>query len=169
MANDIQFDDVDQKLLRLLQIDSGRPLAEIADLVGISPSPCWRRIQRLKKKGVIESEKVIINPTRLGLDVVAYVFVSIDLSDATHHKHFEEQLPLWPEVISCERISGPKQYLLKVATKDTRAFDQFVTKRLFTSGYVASVDSHIITADVYRAMGYPINVAPEQAPIGEIS
>lgn len=123
------MDRLDRKILRLLQEDATLAVADVAKKVGLSTTPCWRRIQKLEEDGVIKRRVAILDPVRVNARVT--VFVAVRTSSHSHEwlKRFSEVVQEFPEVIEFYRMSGDIDYLLRVAVPDIAAYDAFY-KRL---------------------------------------
>ncbi|AQS41776.1 MAG: ArsR family transcriptional regulator [Candidatus Tokpelaia hoelldobleri] len=122
------MDRLDKKILRLLQEDATLAVADIARKVGLSTTPCWRRIQKLEEDGVIKRRVAILNPEQINARVT--VFVSIRTGSHNHEwlRRFSEIVRDFPEVVEFYRMSGDVDYLLRVAVPDIAAYDQFYQK-----------------------------------------
>ena len=120
-----QLDATDRAILRLLQRDAGLSLAEIAAAVGLTPTPCWKRIRRLEQAGVITGRVALVDPAKVGLPLS--VFVAIESADhsAAWIERFNAALEAMPEVVECWRMGGDVDYLLRVVVPDIAAYDAF--------------------------------------------
>lgn len=126
------MDDADRKILDVLQTDASLSLNEISDRVGLSPTPCWKRIRKLEAAGVIQRRVAIVDPTKVGVGMT--VFVSIKTSE--HNRdwldRFAERVSGFPEVVEFYRMSGDVDYLLRVLVPDMAAYDAFYKKLIST-------------------------------------
>jgi Lrp/AsnC family transcriptional regulator len=122
------MDRLDRKILRLLQEDSTLAIADIGKKVGLSTTPCWRRIQKLEEDGVIKRRVAVLDPEKVNARV--NVFVSIRTSAHSHEwlKRFSEVVTDFPEVVEFYRMSGEVDYLLRVVVPDIAAYDAFYKK-----------------------------------------
>lgn len=134
------MDRLDRKILRLLQEDATLAVADVAKKVGLSTTPCWRRIQKLEEDGVIKRRVAILDPVRVNARVT--VFVAVRTSSHSHEwlKRFSEVVQEFPEVIEFYRMSGDIDYLLRVAVPDIAAYDAFY-KRLISKIEIRDVSS----------------------------
>jgi Lrp/AsnC family transcriptional regulator len=126
MAKDIsEMDAIDRKILDLLQHDATLPIAEIADRVGLSQTPCWKRIQKLEARGVITQRVALLSPEKLGLGLT--VFVSIETNDHSQEwlAGFAEAVSAMPEVLEFYRMAGDVDYMLRVVVPDMQSYDRF--------------------------------------------
>src|SRR3546814_1208726 len=100
------MDDIDRRILKILQEEAGLPVAEVADKVGLSPSPCWRRIQKLEAEGVIERRVALLNPVKMNVGVTVFVAIRTSPHDAQWLRYFAERVTPLPEVLELYRMSG---------------------------------------------------------------
>jgi len=128
MATDKDMDRVDREILRLLSTDASLSLADIAGKVGLTPTPCWKRIRRMEEAGIILGRVAIIDPAKIGLPVS--VFVEVETADHSGEwlQRFAEVVKSMPEIIDAWRMSGDVDYLLHVVVPDIAAYDQFYRK-----------------------------------------
>lgn len=121
----IQLDKIDRRILAILQNDSSRSAADIAEEVGLTTTPCWRRIQKLEREGVIRANVSLLDRERLGLGVDVFVAVKTSEHDAAWLSCFAETVLQFDEVVECYRMSGDIDYLMRVVVADIDAYDQF--------------------------------------------
>lgn len=153
------LDPVDARILDILQHDASLSVAEIAERVGLSPSPCWRRIKRLEEAGVIRKRVTLLDPARLGLDFEVYAIVKLDLPSRQNLEAFEAAVADWPEVVQCATITGREDYVLRIVTRDMHAFDRFLRDKLLSLGLVSDCESHIVTRGVKDVTALPLELA----------
>ncbi|PZA10616.1 transcriptional regulator [Rhodopseudomonas palustris] len=127
-----RLDAIDRKILTVLQQDASLSVAEIGDRVGLSSTPCWKRIQRLEADGVITKRVALVDQDKIGLGLS--VFVSIESGDHSDAwlKTFADAVSAMPEVIEFYRMAGDVDYMLRVVVADMRAYDQFYKKLIGT-------------------------------------
>jgi Lrp/AsnC family transcriptional regulator len=125
MAADRDLDRVDREILRLLAADASLSLADIAAKVGLTPTPCWKRIRRMEQDGVILGRVATIDPGKIGLPVS--VFVAVETADHSSDwlKRFADVVSGMPEIVDAWRMSGDVDYLLHVVVPDIAAYDDF--------------------------------------------
>ncbi len=152
------MDRVDRKLLALLQQDSTQSIAQLADQVGLSQTPCWKRIQRLEADGVIERRVALLSPEKLGLGLT--VFVSIEAGDHSPDwlARFADAVTGFPEVVEVHRMAGDIDYMLRVITRDIAAFDGFY-KRLIAAVPLKNVSSRFSMERVKSTTALPLEMA----------
>ena len=125
MATDKELDRLDRDILRLISADASLSLADIAGKVGLTPTPCWKRIRRMEEAGVIQRRVAVIDPAKIGLPVS--VFVEVETADHSGEwlERFAQVLQSMPEIIDAWRMSGDVDYLLHVVVPDIAAYDEF--------------------------------------------
>ena len=156
------MDDIDLRILDLLQHDASLSIAQVAERVGLSLTPCWKRIQRLEAAGVIEKRVALLNPEKLGLGIT--VFVTIETGD--HSRRWLEQfagfVAAMPEVLELYRLAGDVDYMLRVVVPDMQAYDDFY-KRLINSMSLKNVTSRFAMERIKASTVLPI-AAPAKTP-----
>ncbi|HEX8379078.1 MAG TPA: Lrp/AsnC family transcriptional regulator [Allosphingosinicella sp.] len=152
------MDATDLKILAILQEDSSVSVGEIAGRVGLSQTPCWRRIQRLEESGVIRRRVALLDPAAIGLGLT--VFVEIETGD--HSKEwldrFADAVLAMPEVMEVHRMAGDVDYLLRVAVADMSAYDDFY-RRLIAGLPMKNVTSRFAMELVKGTTAYPLSPA----------
>jgi Lrp/AsnC family transcriptional regulator len=151
-------DKIDRKLLALLQSDSTISIAEMASQVGLSQTPCWKRIQRMEADGIIERRVALLSPEKLGLGLT--VFVSIEAGDHSPDwlDRFATAVAGFPEVVECHRMAGDIDYMLRVVTRDIPAYDRFY-KRLIAAVPIKNVSSRFSMERVKSTTELPLDEA----------
>lgn len=157
MAPDIDLDPADIRLLRELQKDASRAIADIAREAGMSQTPAWRRIRRLKEAGIVRGVVALVDRHAVGLKFVAYAFVKLGLPSRQNMESFDRLVKLWPEVLLCERITGTVDYLLKVVTEDIDAYDRFLRYKLLDNELIVDVQSRIVISTIKDTPALPID------------
>ncbi len=152
------MDKIDRKLLALLQSDSTISIAEMASQVGLSQTPCWKRIQRMEADGIIERRVALLSPEKLGLGLT--VFVSIEAGDHSPDwlDRFATAVAGFPEVVECHRMAGDIDYMLRVVTRDIPAYDRFY-KRLIAAVPIKNVSSRFSMERVKSTTELPLDEA----------
>lgn len=159
------MDAIDRKIVVLLQDDASLSLAQIAHRVGLSQSPCWKRIQRLEKTGVILKRVALISPESIGVGLS--VFVSIETGDHSSAwlSKFAQTVTAMPEVMEFHRMAGDIDYMLRVAVPDMQAYDAFY-KRLIDTMPLKNVTSRFSMERVKSTTAYPLPAEP-RLPAGK--
>jgi Lrp/AsnC family transcriptional regulator len=135
------MDRFDYKILRLLQSDASLTLAELSNKVGLSQTPCWKRVQRLEEKGVISRRVVILNPEALGFGLTVYVSIISGEHSDVWMETFTREVKNLPEVVEFYRMAGEIDYMLRVIVPEISAFDEFY-KKLISIAPMKKVTSH---------------------------
>lgn len=152
------FDATDIQILAALQREPGLPVAELAERVGLSASPCWRRIKRMEEVGVIAGRALLIDPEKLGLDFEVWAMVKLQTPTRDNLENFERAAQRWPEVVECATITGAADYVLRIVTTDMHAYDDFLRDTLLALGTVSDVQSHIVIRVAKRTTALPLDL-----------
>ena len=149
------MDAIDRKILAVLQKDASLSVAEIGDRVGLSSTPCWKRIQRLEAEGVIQRRVAVVDQDKLGLGVT--VFVSIETGDHSEDwlSRFAEVVSALPEVMEFYRMAGDVDYMLRVVVPDIPGYDAFY-KRLIANVPLKNVTSRFAMEKIKSTTELPI-------------
>lgn len=150
------LDTVDRKILALLQEDGRISLADLATKVGLSPSPCLRRIRMMERSGIIARYVAVLDQRRIGLPVS--VFVSLKLANQGEQSldRFAKAIARWPEVLECYLMTGPRDYLLRVVVADVAAYQEFIKQKLTRLDGIASIESSFALEQVKYTNVLPI-------------
>jgi Lrp/AsnC family transcriptional regulator len=151
------MDRLDSEILRLLQQDSTISVADIADKIGLSTTPCWRRIQLLEKNGVIDKRVALLNADKLGLNLTVFVQVKAGKHDAGWLTKFAEHAKNIEQIVEFYRMSGEYDYMLKVVVADMQAFDVFY-KKLVTGIDLSDVMSSFAMEQIKYTTALPVSV-----------
>jgi Lrp/AsnC family transcriptional regulator len=135
-----ELDRLDRAILRLLTVDASVSLAEIAERVGLTPTPCWKRVRRMEQAGVIVRRIVVLDPARIGLPVSAFVAVETPDHSAEWLQRFAKVVASMDEIVDAWRMSGDVDYLLHVVVPDIAAYDEFY-RRLIAAVPLRNVTS----------------------------
>jgi len=152
------LDSVDAKILDLIQHDAALSVAEIADRVGLSSSPCWRRIKRLEDAGVIQRRVTILDRDLLGLGFEVYCTVKLSLPTKENLDSFEQAITKLAEVVQCATVTGSADYELRVVTRDMHAFDDFLRDKILSLGLVSNIESRIVIRSVKNTTAAPLGL-----------
>src|SRR5471032_1887915 len=152
------MDSVDARILDLIQHDAALSVAEVAERVGLSSSPCWRRIRRLEEAGVIQRRVTILDRERLGLDFEVYCTAKLSLPSRENLEAFEAAIAGWDEVVQCATVTGAADYELRIVTRDMHAFDSFLRERLLSLGLVSNIESRIVIRSVKNTTAAPLGL-----------
>lgn len=156
MATETLLDAGDIRILRIMQRDASLSIAEIARQAGMSQTPAWRRIKRLKDSGIIRDIVALVDREAVGLHFVAYTFVKLGVPSRQNMETFDSMVNRWPEVLVCERVTGAVDYLIKVVAVDIQAYDHFLRHKLLDNDLVTDVQSRIVVATVKDTPALPL-------------
>ena len=154
----IKLDAIDRKILELLQLDAGRQIAELASEVGLSQTPCWRRIQRLKEAGVITRNVMLVDPRKVNVGVTVFVAVRTSTHTQAWFDRFKSVVDVIPEIVEFYRMSGEIDYLLRVVVPDIAAYDK-VYKRLIADTELFDVSSSFAMEEIKFTTALPLSYA----------
>ncbi|MBT2771127.1 Lrp/AsnC family transcriptional regulator [Halomonas sp. ISL-60] len=149
------IDRFDLKILEQLQRDDTLSIAQLAEGVGLSVTPCWRRIQRLEKEGIIEKRIAVLNPEKLDLSLTVFVMVKTDKHNQAWLNAFQETVKDFPEIVEVNRLAGEYDYLLKVITRNNQSYDAFY-KRLIARIELSNVTSCFSMEQVKKTTELPL-------------
>ena len=152
------LDVTDLKILGLLQENAGHSIAEVAEEVGLSSSPAWRRIERLKKSGVIKAQVTLLDLEKVGLNFEVFASVKLQLPSRENLERFEAAVATWPEVIDCAIVTGAVDYVLRVVARDMHAYDDFLRDKMLALGLVSDVQSRIVMRVAKRTTAAPLEL-----------
>ncbi len=150
------MDDFDKRILSCLQADSRLSLAELAERVGLSTTPCWRRVQRLQADGVIRAHVALLDRQALNLGVTVFVAIRTNQHNAAWLTRFAKAVIEFPEVMDCYRMSGEIDYLLRLVLPDIAAYDRFY-KRLIERVELSDVTSMFAMEEIKSTTVLPLD------------
>ena len=159
VAAKTSLDSFDRKILDCLQDNADMPLAEIARKVGLSTTPCWRRINRLQADGVIRARVALLNRRALNAGVTVFVAVRTAQHNAQWLGRFAKAIASFPEVMDCYRMSGEIDYLIRLALPDIDAYDAFY-KRLIAKIELSDVTSMFAMEEIKSTTRLPLSYLP---------
>lgn len=150
------MDRIDRGILAILQKDSTVPVAEIGKRVGLSTTPCWRRIQKMEEDGVIKQRVAVLDPALVGAGVSVFISISTNQHSKEWLTRFAEVISEFPEVVSFYRMSGQVDYLLKVVVPDIAAYDKFY-KKLIAKIDISDVSSSFAMEEIKNTSTLPLD------------
>lgn len=150
------MDRLDRKILRLIQEDATLAVADIAKKVGLSTTPCWRRIQKLEETGVIRKRVAVLSPAEVNAGVTVFVQIKTDQHSLDWLEKFHEVVVEFPEVVEFYRMSGDIDYLLRVVVPDIAAYDRFY-KKLIGKIEIAKVSSAFAMEQIKYTTELPLD------------
>ena len=152
------MDAIDKKILDILQEDTTLAVADIATKVGLSTTPCWRRIQKLETAGVIRSRVALLDAEKLNAGVTVFVSIRTDKHDAAWYQGFSRAVNAFTEVVEFYRMSGDIDYLLRVVVPDIGAYDRFY-QRLIAQVDLYDVSSSFSMEQIKYTTALPLDYA----------
>ena len=150
------LDRIDQRILAALQEDASRSAAQIAEAVGLSQSPCWRRIQRLREEGYISKVVALLDRKKLGLRAQLFVQVKVISNDQASLAEFSRAIQEFPEVMECHVILGAFDFLLRVVTRDLEAYERFYFETLSRVPNIREINSFVAAQEVKSTTAFPL-------------
>jgi Lrp/AsnC family transcriptional regulator, leucine-responsive regulatory protein len=152
----MKLDRIDARLLTELQQDGRQTVVELADQIGLSGTPCARRIRQLEENGIIQGYTAVVDPARLGLSVQAFVQVKLERQTDENVSQFKHELQSLDAVVSCHAVTGEYDFLLQVITTDLDALSNIVLKQLLSIRSVRDVHSSIVLQTIKRSVRLPL-------------
>ena len=159
-----QIDGIDAKILNLLQGNAALSVADIADKVGLSSSPCWRRIKRMEETGIIKARITVLDREKLGLDFEVFVAVKLALPNRENMEKFEKAVRNMPEVVQCAVVTGAVDFMLRIVTKDMHSYEDFLREVLLGIDLISDVQSRIVLRQSKDSNTIPLNLISNAVP-----
>ena len=153
-----ELDAGDLRILGVLQAEGRLTNQELADKVGMSTSPCWRRVKRLEESGLIKGYQAVLDRRRLGLGVLAFIRVSIDSHSEAEAKRFEKDVLKLDEVVACYSIAGDADFLLQVVARDLDAYAEFAMTVVRRLPRIKEMQTTFVLKEIKPMQGLPIPV-----------
>jgi len=155
------MDPIDRKILTLLQTNAGLSIADIAARVGLSQTPCWKRIQKMEQTGVIKGRVALLDAKKLGLGLTVFVIIRTNQHDDVWLQKFARVVRDFPEITAIWRMAGDIDYLLRVVVKDMDAYDAFY-KRLIKRVALSDVSSTFVMEEIKFTNSLPLDPLPQE-------
>jgi Lrp/AsnC family transcriptional regulator len=152
------LDSLDLRLLDVLQRNAALSVAEVASMLKLSTTTCWRRIQQLEANGIIKSRVALLDRNALGLDVTMFAHVKLATTGRDAIAKFEEAIRDHAEVLECYTLTGEWDFLLKIVTKNMKAYEAFYLDHLSRIPYVQSVNSSVAVTVIKESTALPLGV-----------
>jgi Lrp/AsnC family leucine-responsive transcriptional regulator len=154
----MKLDRTDRRILAVMQRSGRISNLELAEAVGLSPTPCSRRVKRLEESGIIDRHVTLLNQSQLGLKLTAFIGISMDRHTPERFNHFEEAVGAFPEVIECSVVTGQSaDYLLKVVVPDMEYYEAFLLGKLTRIEGVTGVHSSFVLRRVISKTELPLD------------
>lgn len=152
-----KIDGVDISILKQLQRDSSLTAQDLAEKVNLSTSPCWRRINRLEKAGIIQKKVALLDSQKLGMQMVTFVSISLSKNDEDSLEMFEEQVQQFPEIMECYTVTGTMDYFLKIITRDIQHFENFLRRHLAQLPLIREIHSNVAVTQIKFTTELPLD------------
>ena len=150
------FDATDRRILEVIQEEARISNSELADRIGLSPSPCWRRVRTLEDNGVIERYVTLVNAKAVGLPITVFATVALEKQVESALESFERAVMERPEVMECNLMTGEFDYLLRVVVPDLAAYERFLVDHLTRIKGIASIKSSFSLKQVSYKTALPL-------------
>lgn len=151
-----ELDLIDRKIIAELMRDATQPIARIADRVGLSQTPCWKRIQKLEGNGVLTRRVALADPASIGFGLTVFVAIEAPDHTAEWRDTFVTAIARFPEIMEVHRMAGEMDYLLRIAVADMGAFDS-IYQRLTSEVPIKNVTSHFAMERIKYTTAYPVD------------
>jgi len=152
----MSLDEFELKILRELQRDASQTTAEIAEKVGLSPSPCWRRIDRLEREGYITRRVAIVDRRKVGLNAHIFAQVKLNAHGRANLEEFGELIRGFPEVLDAYVLMGTVDFMLRIVARDIEAYERFFFDKLSQLPGVQEINSTVALSEIKSTVALPI-------------
>lgn len=157
LKNLIKLDRTDKKILQLMQSNARISNLELADCIGLSPTPCSRRVKRLEESGIIDKHVTLLKPQALGLNLTAMIGITMDRHTPERFENFEKAITQLPEVLECLIVTGQSaDFLLKVVVRDMQHYERFLLGHITRLEGVTGVHSSFVLREVMKKTELPL-------------
>ncbi|MER8386579.1 Lrp/AsnC family transcriptional regulator [Mesorhizobium sp. M0751] len=151
-----RLDDIDRKIIAALQVDGRMTAQQLADRVGLSASPCARRVRLMEDMGVITGYAALIDQDMVDLPISVFASIKLERQRENELKRFNAAIARWPEVVDCYLMTGQRDYLLRVVVRDLHAYERFLKEKLTRLDGVSSIESSFALAQIKRSNRLPV-------------
>ena len=152
-----ELDRVTRRIIQELQRDGSLSAQQLAEKVGLSATPVWRRVRELQASGVLRRQVALMDREKLGLTICVLAHVSLTRQNASAVDDFERFVLASPEIMECARITGEADYVIKVVVADMKAYDRFLSDRVFKLQGIASIRSNVVLREVKYETALPVD------------
>jgi Lrp/AsnC family transcriptional regulator len=150
------LDDFDRRILAILQVDAARSTTDIAQEIGLSQAPCWRRIQRLKDEGYIRAQVCVLDRRKLGLRAQIFAQVKLNAHGRAHLAEFSDAIRGFSEVLDCFVLMGSTDFMLRIVTRDIETYERFFFDKLSKVPGVQEVTSMVALSEIKSTTALPL-------------
>lgn len=151
-----KLDRVTRRIIHELQHDGALSAQQLAERVGLSATPVWRRVKELQSSGVLRRQVALMDREKLGLAICVHAYVSLVRQNEGAVEEFERFVRTSAEIMECARITGEADYVIKVVVADMKAYDRFLSEKVFRMGGVASIRSNVVLREVKYETALPV-------------
>jgi Lrp/AsnC family transcriptional regulator len=152
----VELDSADRTILQTLQRDATTSTAALAEMLGMSQPPCWRRIQRLRTEGVIRAEVALLDRRTLGLNAHIFALVKLNAHGRANLTAFAETIRSFPEVLDCFVLMGAMDFMLRIVAPDIEAYESFFFDRLSQVPGVQEINSMVALSEIKSTTALPL-------------
>jgi len=156
MSAKVELDDIDRAILRALQQNADYSMADLGNLVGLSHTPCWRRLKHLEAEGIIDHKVTLLNATKLNLGVNVHAYITIKHHEQAALEAFEAAVTAIPEIVECYSTSGDKDYVLRVVVQSVEHYEKLMKTQLINLPNLGSINSAFALKQVKYTTQLPI-------------
>lgn len=150
------IDHIDRKILTILQSDALITVEKLSQMVGLSPSPCARRIRQLQDSGVIKAYVAVLDQAKVGLPISVFASIKLERQREDELDRFANAVMRWPEIVECYLMTGQRDFLLRIVVKDLEAYEAFLKQKLTRLDGVASIESSFALSQAKHSQILPI-------------
>jgi Lrp/AsnC family leucine-responsive transcriptional regulator len=150
------IDAIDRKIIGALQEDGKMTVQEVSERVGLSQSPCARRIRILEEAGIIKGYTAIVDQKKVGLPISAFASIKLERQREDNLDRFAQAVARWPEVADCYLMTGQRDYLLRIVVRDLEAYEDFLKDKLTRLEGVASIETSFALGQIKRSEKFPL-------------
>lgn len=151
-----ELDATDRKILNLMQQDASLTIAEIAEQVGLSQSPCWRRIQRMRQDGIILGQVTVLDRERVGLNAQIFAQVRLSAKGRENLDDFARTIQGFDEVLDCYVTLGTTDFILRIVAKDIKAYEKFFFEQLSRIPHIQEINSMVALSEIKSTRALPL-------------
>lgn len=152
----IDLDGIDLRILSALQADGRLTNQELADQVGLSPSPCLRRVRRLEREGFIRSYRAVLDREAVGLGLTVFVEIKVEKHSRDNAQALQEALAAMPEVVACHMVSGTADFMAEIVVPNLKAYERLLTEKLLTLPMIGDIRSNFALTRVKSDAALPL-------------
>lgn len=153
----VELDQAERRILAIMQDDATLSVSEIAERAGMSQSPCWRRIQKLRDAGVIKGQVTLLDRRAIGLNTQVFAQVRLNAQGRENIEGFAERIREFPEVLDCYVVMGAIDFLLRIVTTDIDAYERFFFERLSRVPGIQEISSMVALSEIKATTSFPLD------------